>query len=88
MAAVAYRRPPRELGYRGCQVLAYVRAVIAEDGRAPSYAMIRDALGFTQDCDVRAVIVRLEKRGLLRRVGKGRVRRIRLLVIEGGLNAQ
>jgi SOS-response transcriptional repressor LexA len=55
-------------------VLAYVQATIAEYGRAPSYGMIRDALGFTDKSDVRRVVRRLEKRGLLMRVGSGRVR--------------
>jgi hypothetical protein len=66
------------LGYRATQVLAYVRAVIAADGRAPSYGMIRDNLGFASNVHVCRVVQRLEQRGLLRRVGSGRVRRIRL----------
>lgn len=72
------RNAPRELGYRGTQVLAYVRLCIAEDGQAPSYSMIRDTLGFADVADVAHVVRRLEGRGLLRRVGHGRVRRIRL----------
>lgn len=74
------RRAPRELGYRGVQVLAMIRERVAIEGMAPSYAQIRDALGFSQDCDVRAVVVRLEQRGLIRRAGAGRVRRIRLVI--------
>lgn len=72
--------PCRILGFRGYQVLGYVHSEVEQNGIAPSYAMIRDALGFSQDCDVRAVVVRLEQRGLLKREGKGRVRRIRLVV--------
>lgn len=72
------RRAPRELGYRGFQVLAFVREVIARDGIAPSYGQIRDALGFQHKGHVHCVVVRLEKRGLLSRVGDGHVRRIRL----------
>jgi|JI10StandDraft_1071094.scaffolds.fasta_scaffold188956_2 predicted transcriptional regulator of viral defense system len=72
------RRPPRELGYRGQQVIALVRETIAVDGSAPSYAMIRDRLGFRDKVDVCRVVERLENRGLLSRVGSGRVRRIRL----------
>lgn len=68
----------RVLGFRGEQVLAYVRAVIADEGTAPSYSMIRDELGFNCRADVCKVVKRLEKRGLLRRAGRGRVRRIRL----------
>lgn len=74
------RRAPRELGYRGTQVLSYVRAVIDEQGQAPSYAMIRDALGFNHECHVLRVVARLEGRGLIRRAGSGRVRRIRLCI--------
>jgi SOS-response transcriptional repressor LexA len=73
------RRAPRELGYRGQQVLAFVQIMIAEGGSAPSYSMIRDELGFNDKTDVRRVIERLERRGLLSRVGHGRVRRIRLI---------
>lgn len=72
-------RIPRALGYRQTQVLAYVRLVIDEEGTAPSYAMIRRELGFPNDADVLSVVERLEKRGLLKRVGAGRVRRIRLM---------
>jgi SOS-response transcriptional repressor LexA len=73
------RRAPRELGYRGTQVLSYVRETIANEGQAPSYAMIRDQLGFTHECHVLRVVSRLENRGLLKRAGSGRVRRIRLI---------
>lgn len=70
----------RLLGYRQSQVLAYIEAEKEETGLEPSYSMIREALGFTQDCDVRAVVVGLERRGLLKRAGSGRERRIRLVV--------
>lgn len=73
------RRAPRELGYRGVQVLAYVRTSIAEQGRAPSYEMICDKLGISTRAKVCEVVKRLEKRGLISRVGSGRVRRINLL---------
>lgn len=76
----AHRRAPRELGYRGTQVLSYVRSIIEEQGQAPSYAMIRDALGFNHECHVLRVVARLEMRGLIRRAGAGRVRRIRLVI--------
>ena len=74
------RRAPRELGYRGHQVLAFVRATIASEGVAPSYSQIRDALGFQHKGHVHCVVVRLEQRGLLSRVGSGHVRRIRMPV--------
>lgn len=68
----------RVLGYRAVQVLEYVRSELAEHGEAPSYAMIRDTIGFIHKGDVHRVIKSLERRGLLSRAGAGRVRRIRL----------
>lgn len=68
----------RVLGYRQSQVLRYVRQTIAEDGRAPSYGMIREELGIRSRGKVCEIVDRLERRGLLRRAGRGRVRRIRL----------
>lgn len=68
----------RVLGYRAAQVLGYVRETIATDGQAPSYRMIREELGFCDKAAVQRVVERLERRGLLSRVGSGRVRRIRL----------
>ena len=64
----------RALGYRAVQVLAFVSATINERGFAPSLGEIRDALGFNDTCDVRVVVKRLEKRGLMSRAGAGRVR--------------
>lgn len=72
------RRSPRELGYRGFQVLAYVRASIAEQGAAPSYSMICDHLGISTKGEVARIVGSLEKVGLVNRAGAGRVRRIRL----------
>jgi predicted transcriptional regulator of viral defense system len=66
------------LGYRGQQVLAYVRETIAIDGCAPSYGMICDTVGLAHKGHVCRIVKSLEKRGLLHRVGAGRVRRIRL----------
>ena len=78
------RRPPRELGFRGVQVLAFVRKCIVEHGRAPSYGMIMRELDFATTADVCRVVQRLEGRGLLRRAGAGRVRRIALTpTVEG-----
>ena len=67
------------LGYRAQQALDYIRDEIERTGQAPSYAMIRDTIGFIHKRDVHRVIKSLEKRGLLSRVGSGRVRRIRLV---------
>lgn len=67
------------IGYRGRQVLAYVRETINAEGQPPSYGMICDELGFSDRADVCKVVQRLERRGLVRRAGEGRARRIRLL---------
>lgn len=68
----------RVLGYRAAQVLGYVHEHIKTEGMAPSYSMICDELGIGNKCDVARVVKRLEQRGLLRRAGRGRVRRIGL----------
>lgn len=68
----------RMLGYRGQQVFAYIRQEVEINGIAPSYGMIRDALGFGDKAEVCRVVQKLERRGLLNRAGEGRVRRIRL----------
>ena len=68
----------RLLGYRGQQVLAFVNTTIDEQGTAPSYSQIRDALGFQHKGHVHCVVVRLEQRGLLVRSGIGPAHRIRL----------
>lgn len=73
--------PHRIFGYRGAQVLAYVRVTIDQHGQAPSYGMICDALGIATKGEVSEIVSRLERRGALRRVGRGRVRRISLPAI-------
>ena len=75
---IAQRRGPRELGYRGHQVLAFVRTTIATHGQAPSYRMICAHLGINTKGEVAEIVERLEGRGLLRRVGVGRVHRIKI----------
>lgn len=60
------------------QVLAYVKDCVAIQGRAPSYKMIGNALGFGSDGEVRRIVAALESEGRLKRTGKGRVRRIHL----------
>ena len=67
----------RCLGFRQFQVLQMVRAAIEADGQAPSFGMIRDELGIEKG-NVSRIVSDLERRGLLSRVGKGKVRRIRL----------
>lgn len=71
-------RKRRDLGYRQFQILQYVDAGITAEGRAPSYGMIAHELGMTKG-DVCRSVQRLEKRALLKRVGAGKVRRIRLV---------
>lgn len=74
------RGSQRQLGYRAYQVKNYVEAVIAEDGIAPSYKMIANELGIATKGEVCKIVSRLERRGMMSRVGSGRVRRIRLSV--------
>ena len=59
-------------------MLNYVQATIAAEGMAPSYGMIRDELGIATKGEVCKIVSRLERRGVISRVGSGRVRRIRL----------
>jgi len=60
------------------ELLDYVKAVISRDGVAPSYSMIQKDLDVGSAGEVRKLVCRLEKVGKVRRVGAGRVRRIRL----------
>jgi SOS-response transcriptional repressor LexA len=60
------------------QMLAYVHSTIDRDGVAPSYGMICRALGIRTRCEVSRMVAAAESAGELRRVGAGKVRRIRL----------
>lgn len=71
--------PNLALGYRALQVLEYSRRVIANDGIAPSYGMICEELGINTRGEVSRIVGDLERRGLLRRAGRGRVRRLRIV---------
>jgi SOS-response transcriptional repressor LexA len=62
------------LGFRQFQVRNFVIAYLELHGRAPSYGIIRDALGFPDKTSVRDVVKSLEKRGVFSRVGDARVR--------------
>lgn len=79
----------RALGYRAVQVLGYVRDRVATDGIAPSYSMIAAALGINGRHKVSAIIARLEKRGLLSRVGGAKCprtvqsRQVRRIMLKG-----
>jgi hypothetical protein len=77
-AGVRHEPRIRVLGYRAVQLLAYVRLCLEADGIAPSYEMIRKELDLPSREKVRRIVEPLERRGLLSRVGVGKVRRIRL----------
>lgn len=53
-------------------MLAFVNEAVAVDGIAPSYDMIVDALGISNRSKVSDIVKRLERRGLLSRVGGAR----------------
>ena len=72
-------RRERELGYRGYQVLNYVREQVHAFGCPPSYSMICDSLGINTKGEVSDIIGSLERRGLVNRAGAGRDRRIQLV---------
>lgn len=73
------REAPRDLGFRGRQVLAFIQSVMDRTGDPPSYSMIADEFGFNDNSHVRQVVVRLEQRGLVQRSGSGRSRRLILI---------
>jgi SOS-response transcriptional repressor LexA len=60
-------------------MLEYVREVIEQDGVAPSYGMICKKLGIRSREQVSRMVQAAERDGQLRRVGAGKVRRIRLM---------
>lgn len=66
----------RVLGFRQHQLKLYIEAYLALHGVAPCYREIRDELGFSDNGKVHRAVKGLERRGLIRRVGAGRVRRI------------
>lgn len=70
------------LGYRAAQVREYVEQTIASEGIAPSYGMICDELGISTKGEVSRIVGDLERRGIFRRTGRGKVRRIRLTVVK------
>jgi SOS-response transcriptional repressor LexA len=72
--ANALRRSPRELGYRGVQVLALIRKRIETQGCSPTTHEIMKELAFYDRAGVCRVIRALEKRALIRRAGRRKVR--------------
>jgi SOS-response transcriptional repressor LexA len=73
----------RVLGYREAQVLQLVRSDLAEAGWVRSYDAIASVLGIRHKSGVANVIRRLERRGLLRRVGNPGRRTISVGQCEG-----
>jgi DNA-binding MarR family transcriptional regulator len=69
----------RALGYRGPQVLAFIRNRIETEGSAPTYGEIMRELDLCDRASAYRIVERLEKRGLLSRVRQERVRRVRLV---------
>jgi hypothetical protein len=68
----------RVLGFRAQQVRRFVHDYAAQnEGWSPSYDIICSALGMDKG-NLSRTIANLERLGHLSRVGKGRVRRIRL----------
>ena len=68
----------RVLGYRAAQVAAFIMRRFAEDGHAPTYDEIRAGCSIRTRGEVSRIVASLERRGTIRRVGKGRARRIGL----------
>ncbi len=60
------------------QMLEYVRGAIAREGVAPSYGMICRAIGINTRQEVSRMVKAAEREGELRRVGRGKVRRLRV----------
>lgn len=67
-------RPAR----RQAQTLDYVRTTIRSDGIAPSYGMICESLGIATRSEVCRIVTALERDGKLKRIGRGKVRRLQL----------
>lgn len=61
------------------EVATFIAAHLRRNGRPPSYAMIRDAFGYQDNTGVRQIVLRLEAKGILKREGTGRQRRIQLV---------
>jgi hypothetical protein len=63
-------------------LITYVRRIIDRDGVAPSYGMVCADLRIGTRQEVARLVKAAERIGALRRVGSGRVRRIRLVEAE------
>jgi SOS-response transcriptional repressor LexA len=60
-------------------VAGFIAASLRKTGTPPSYAEIRNAFGYQDNTGVRKVIIRLEAKGVIKRYGQGRQRRIKLV---------
>ena len=63
------------------QVAAFIRATLRTTGQPPSYAMIRRKFGYADNTGVRQIVLRLEAKGIVKRNGAGRERRIQLVMV-------
>ncbi len=72
------RSSERVLGYRQFQVLAFIRAHLAEHGYAPTLDEVCDETGVGTRGEACRIVKALEKRALIRRVGRYKVRSIQL----------
>lgn len=61
-------------------MMQYVKDTLTAEGIAPSYGMICAKLGVSSREQVSRMVQAAERDGLLRRVGAGKVRRIRLMI--------
>ncbi len=61
------------------EVASFIAGHWQRNGFSPSYAEIRDAFGYQDNTGVRQIVMRLEAKGILKREGKGRERRIKLV---------
>jgi SOS-response transcriptional repressor LexA len=66
----------RILGYRAVQVDRFIRQWTDENGQAPTLTIIMSELGIGSKGEVSRIVSSLERRGLLSRTGRGKVRRI------------
>lgn len=71
-------RPRRILGYRETQILALVTADLTARGSVRTHRAIAAQLGMRHSSHVADVIGRLERRGLVQRIGESRDRTIML----------
>ena len=62
-------------------VARFIAAHMRRNGRPPSYAQIRNEFGYQDNTGVRQIVLRLEAKGIVKRNGAGRERRIQLVMV-------